>query len=65
LVARRDRSWLWRPVLDLQRAPGLAEFIEGLKEIFPEIFLQADANPISNDVNTEHKTVKTALYSSR
>ena len=23
LVAWRDRSWLWRPVLDLQRAPGL------------------------------------------
>jgi len=23
LVERCDRSWLWRPVLDLQRAPGL------------------------------------------
>ena len=22
LVARRDRSWLWRPLLDLQRAPA-------------------------------------------
>jgi len=22
LVARRDRSWLWRPVLDLQHAAG-------------------------------------------
>ena len=22
LVARRDRSWLWRPVLDLQRGPA-------------------------------------------
>jgi len=23
LVERRDRSWLWRPVLDLQRAPDV------------------------------------------
>jgi len=30
LVARRDRSWLWQPVLDLQRAPGYGLYVGSL-----------------------------------
>ena len=38
LVARRDRSWLWRAVLNLQRAPGVRNDVVAMWPILRQEF---------------------------